>query len=59
MGYDQYSDRVISSWDFSSQMALWRERAIHQSRRAEFFKHLAEANAAGATVNPSDEEPQL
>jgi hypothetical protein len=41
MAYDSYTDRVISSWDFSSQMALWRERALHQAQRAEYYKQDA------------------
>lgn len=59
MGYDQYTERAISSWDFASQMALWRERALHQAQRAEFYRRLAEAEKAGTTLKPSGKEPAL
>lgn len=57
MAYDSYTDRVISSWDFSSQMALWRERALHQAQRAEYYKRLAEAERNGTTITPSGKTP--
>ena len=58
MAYDAYSDRVISTWDFGSQMALWRERALHQAQRAEFYRSLVEAERNGTTVKPSALEPK-
>lgn len=59
MAYDKYSDQVISSWSFASQMALWRERALHSARRAEHYKALAEALQKGDTITASNEEPRV
>jgi hypothetical protein len=58
MAYD-FPDRVTDQWDFASQAAIWRERALHQAHRAEFFKRLAEAERTGATITPSGKEPRL
>ena len=57
MVYDPYTN--TDSWDFMAQAALWRERAIHQSRRAAFYRSLAEAARNGTTVKPSAQEPAL
>lgn len=58
MAYD-YPDRITEQWDFASQAAIWRERALHQAQRAEFFKRLAEAQCTGTTITPSGKEPKL
>lgn len=49
MAYD-YPDRVTDQWDFASQAAIWRERALHQAQRAEHFKAIAEALRNGTTL---------
>ena len=58
MSYDPYA-RSSDTWDYQAQMALWRERAIHQAQRAEFYKRLAEADKNGTTVKPSAKEPSV
>ena len=58
MAYD-YADRIVDNWDFAAQMALWRERALHQAQRAEFYKRLAKAEQDATTVTPSGKEPAL
>lgn len=58
MAYD-YSDRVTDQWDFASQAAIWRERALHQAQRADFYRRLAEAVHNGTTVTASAKEPKL
>jgi hypothetical protein len=50
MGYDPYRPAATDQWDFMAQVALWRERAIHQSQRAEHYKALAEALKNGTTI---------
>lgn len=45
MAYDPYPERVTDDWTFASQVALWRERAIHNAERAERWKRIAEAAA--------------
>lgn len=57
MAYDPY--RNTDNWDFMAQAALWRERAVHQAQRAEFYKRLCEAGKTGDTVSASDKEPAL
>lgn len=57
MSYDPYKN--TDSWDLMAQVALWRERAIHQSTRAEFYKRLSEAVNHGTTIKPSAKEPKL
>jgi len=59
MSYDPYRPAVTDNWDFMAQIALWRERALHQAERAEFFRRLVEAEKSGATVKPSAKEPAL
>ena len=58
MAYD-YMERTVETWDFAAQCAIWRERALHQARRAAFYKALAEAERNGTTINPSAKEPAL
>jgi len=58
MAYD-FPSRVVEQWDFASQAAIWRERALHQAQRAEFFRKLSEAERNGATIKPSAKEPAL
>jgi hypothetical protein len=48
MSYDPYKN--TDSWDLMAQVALWRERAIHQAERAERFKALAEACRTGTPL---------
>lgn len=48
--YDPYKESVTDSWDWAAQCAIWRERALHQSQRAEHFKALAEALRNGTTI---------
>lgn len=55
--YDPYSN--TDSWDLMAQVALWRERAIHQSKRADFYRRLSEAAKTGDTVTASDVEPRV
>lgn len=55
MSYDPYA-RSSDTWDYQAQMALWRERAIHQSQRAEYFKALAEALRNGTTLEKTKEK---
>lgn len=57
MSYDPYKN--TDSWDLMAQVALWRERAIHQSTRAAFYRSLVEAERNGTTVKPSAKEPKL
>jgi hypothetical protein len=57
MSYDPYTN--TDDWSFLAQVALWRERAIHQSQRAEFYKRLAEAERNGTTIKPSAKVPAL
>lgn len=57
MGYDPYRPAATDQWDFMAQVALWRERAIHQGQRAEFYKRLAEAEKNGTSIKPSSKEP--
>lgn len=57
MAYDPYNN--TDSWGLMAQVALWRERAIHQSQRADFYRRLSEAAKAGTTVATSDVEPRL
>lgn len=57
MAYDPYNN--TDSWDLMAQVALWRERAIHQSQRASFYQRLSEAAKTGDTVTASDVEPRL
>lgn len=59
MAYGYPNKHAIEQWDFAAQMALWRERALHQAQRAEFYKSLVEAERAGTTVTPSGKEPKL
>lgn len=40
MAYD-YPDRVVETWDFAAQCALWRERALHQAERAARWQRIA------------------
>lgn len=56
MAYE-YSDRVVESWDWPAQCAVWRERALHQAQRAEHFKAVADALKNGTTVKASSKEP--
>lgn len=58
MAYD-YSPRAVEQWTFEAQAALWRERALHQAQRAEFFRKLSEAVQTGGTIKPSATEPSL
>lgn len=55
--YDPYRD--TDNWSLLAQVSLWRERAIHQSQRADFYRRLSEASKAGTTVTASDVEPRL
>lgn len=57
MGYDPY--RNTDTWDLAAQIAIWRERAIHQAARAERYKALAEACRTGTTLTLSAKEPKL
>lgn len=57
MAYDPYRPHATDQWDFMAQIALWRERALHQAQRAEFYKRLSEAEKTGATVKASSKEP--
>lgn len=57
--YDPFRPSVTDSWNWPAQVAIWRERALHQAQRAEFYKRLVEAEQTGATVNASDKEPAL
>lgn len=59
MGYDPYRPAATDQWDFMAQVALWRERAIHQGQRAAYYKSLVEAAKTGETVNPSGKEPSV
>jgi len=43
--YDPYPERVTDQWDFMAQVAIWKERAMHQAERAERWKRIAEAAA--------------
>lgn len=58
MAYD-FPSHVVEQWDFASQAAIWRERALHQSERAAFWQRLAEAQRTGSTIKPSGKEPKL
>jgi hypothetical protein len=55
MAYDPYTDARTLDWTWEAQCALWRERALHSSRRAEYYKRLAEAERNGTTITPSNE----
>jgi hypothetical protein len=57
MAYD-YTERQTDAWDWAAQCALWRERAMWQAQRAEFFRTLAEAERNGTTLTPSGKEPR-
>ena len=39
--YDPYRPAVTDSWDWPAQVALWRERALHQAQNAERWKRVA------------------
>lgn len=56
--YDPYKDSVTDDWTFASQVAIWRERAIHNAERAERWKRIAES-AAKVPVKPSAKEPNV
>lgn len=43
--YDPYPERVTDSWDWPAQVAIWRERAMHQAESAARWKRIAEAAA--------------
>lgn len=45
MSYDPYRPAVIDSWDWPAQVALWRERALHNAENAARWKRIAEAAA--------------
>lgn len=45
MSYDPYNENVTDDWTFASQVAIWRERAIHNAERAERWKRIAESAA--------------
>lgn len=53
MAYDPYTDAATDQWDFMAQVAIWRERALHNAERAERWKRIAEA-AAGVPVKVQD-----
>lgn len=57
--YDPYRPAATDSWDLLAQIALWRERAIHQSQRADFYRRLSGAAKTGNTVTALDVEPHL
>jgi len=59
MAYDPYRPSATDQWDFMAQIALWRERAIHQSQRAAYYQRLAEATKSGTPIPVSDKEPAL
>jgi hypothetical protein len=57
--YDYPNEHAVQQWDLASQMALWRERALHHAQRAEFFKRLAEAERNGQTIKTSGKAPKF
>lgn len=48
MAYD-FKETQLRTWPTAAQTALWRERALHEARRAAYWKHIAETNAAKDT----------
>lgn len=58
MPYDYPNKRAVENWDWPAQAALWRERAMHEQRRAEYFKHRLTA-ADGSTEQPLPDSPVL
>ena len=51
--YDPYSPAVTDSWDWPAQVALWRERALHQAQNAERWRRIAQAAEHGTTNTPA------
>jgi hypothetical protein len=49
MAYE-YTNRQTDAWSWESQCALWRERALHSARRAEYYRRLVEAERTGTTI---------
>ncbi|WP_455834794.1 hypothetical protein [Pseudarthrobacter siccitolerans] len=52
--YDPYNENVTDDWTFAAQVAIWRERAIHNAERAARWQRIAEA---AATVPVKVQEP--
>lgn len=58
MAYD-YKESQLRTWPTAAQAALWRSRALHEARRAAYWKHVAEnAAAKEAGTNTPEPEPQ-
>lgn len=36
-----FKDSQIEQWDWAAQAAAWRERAVHEARRAAFYQRKA------------------
>lgn len=58
MPYNYPNQRAVENWDWPAQAALWRERAMHEKRRAEYFKHQLTA-ADGSTEQPLEDSPVI
>lgn len=50
MAYE-YTERQLEQWDWAAQAAAWRERALHEARRAAFYQHKAELAEQRKAVN--------
>lgn len=55
MSYDPYRPAATDAWDWPAQVALWRERALHQAQRAEHYKALSEAARNGTPIKTAKE----